>query len=585
MAVACVGAGSNAWVDPEGGAHNGDYDDVAFTTERLVDLSSQCAFNETTKILTLQLSAGDQAIIGKSTDDRITINYIQCGTATKANTKRILVTQDTGSMGDQTVYVDYGNGTFALGAGSVSGIDLQLGGESGDELLVLGTTGNDTVTVGSTGIITNGDSSKDITYTGVSSLTVSTGSGNDNISARGSTATGAAVTLGITISGGAGNDTIRGGDGADTLNGGADNDVFITASIDDGGDIFSGGGGTDTVSYSGQPTVATATNIPSAAGTTGLRTASITVDLGADGDNDDGLSGEMDEVRNDIEVVFGGSGDDTLTGSAGAQTLYGGAGADSLEGGDDADVLYGDAGNDTIDEGTASNGGDVINCGAGVDLVDYSGRTANLTVTMDGVAADDGAASEGDNVKSDCDNIVGGTMIDNFTGNALANEISGANGADTLNGGDGSDTLIGGASADVMSGGNGDDIFDEGAASSGGDTIVGGAGRDTVDYSERGAAVTVTFDGMSTSGASGENDNLATDMERAIGGSAGDTMTGTAANEALEGGDGADTLDAGGGDDIIEGGSNTDVITCGSGDGDICIDAEGDCDATCEIVG
>ena len=150
----------------------------------------------------------------------------------------------------------------------------------------------------------------------------------------------------------------------------------------------------------------------------------------------------------------------------------GGAGDDVLRGGAGADTLNGDAGDDRFDEETTSNGGDVINGGAGDhDLVDYSARTAALTVTMDGVAANDGETGETDNVKSDVEDIIGGTVADTITGNASNNKIKG---------GDGND---------VLSGGAGDDVFDQGAAADGNDTITGGTGADTIDYSARVAVI------------------------------------------------------------------------------------------------
>src|SRR5213075_615176 len=108
---------------------------------------------------------------------------------------------------------------------------------------------------------------------------------------------------------------------------------------------------------------------------------------------------EGDAVVPDVENVIGGSGDDTLIGSADANVLSGGFGDDTLDGGAGADVLNGGP-------GTA-------------DLADYSGRAAAnpVTVTLDGVA-NDGGSGENDNVGTDVENIDGGAGDDTLIGSS-----------------------------------------------------------------------------------------------------------------------------------------------------------------------
>ena len=124
--------------------------------------------------------------------------------------------------------------------------------------------------------------------------------------------------------------------------------------------------------------------------------------------------------------------------------------------------LGGGAGNDTFTAASTADGADVFNGGTGDDTVDYSSRTAALTVTMDGVAANDGLASETDDVKSDIEILLCGSAADTITGNDGDNRIEGGAGADTLNGGDGDDELFGGAGDDTINGGDGDDTLDGG---------------------------------------------------------------------------------------------------------------------------
>ena len=103
------------------------------------------------------------------------------------------------------------------------------------------------------------------------------------------------------------------------------------------------------------------------------------------GSTGNGSGGESDTIDL-VENVTGGAGNDTLTGNALDNRLAGGPGNDVLNGG---------LGNDTFDEGLGANGSDTFNGGGGTDTVDYSGRSGDLTVTMDGVAANDGEAGEG----------------------------------------------------------------------------------------------------------------------------------------------------------------------------------------------
>jgi Ca2+-binding RTX toxin-like protein len=261
------------------------------------------------------------------------------------------------------------------------------------------------------------------------------------------------------LTGGLGDDTLTGDTGNDTLNGGDGDDTFDEETASNGGDIFNGGAGTDVLDYS-------------------ARTVALVVTMDGVLAND-GEALEVDNVKADVENILGGTAGDNITGNNGNNVMTGGAGAD---------ILSGAAGNDTFDEEAAANGGDVFNGGLGVDTVDYSARTGALTVTMDGVAADDGEA-DADNVKGDVENLLGGTAADTITGNALANDIDGGAAADTISGGAGDDVLFGAAGADTIDGDAGDDTLDGGAdadtldCGAGDDIGVGGGGVDTIDAS------------------------------------------------------------------------------------------------------
>lgn len=136
------------------------------------------------------------------------------------------------------------------------------------------------------------------------------------------------------------------------------------------------------------------------------------------------------DAASDIGGLEGGSGNDTLTGDAEANTLLGGPGADTLVGRASADTLTG---------------------GDGPDLASYEDRTGSqpVTVTLDG-NADDGAAGEGDHVQGDVENAEGGAGADTLTGDGGPNLLSGNAGNDTITGGGGADDLRGGDGDDTV---------------------------------------------------------------------------------------------------------------------------------------
>jgi serralysin len=135
---------------------------------------------------------------------------------------------------------------------------------------------------------------------------------------------------------------------------------------------------------------------------------------------------------------------------------------------DDLNVLFGRDGTDTLN---GAGGGDVFvnssttdtfNGGAGVDWVLYTHSLVGVTVTLDGVA-NDGMPGEGDNVGADVENVVGSEESDVLEGNGADNRLHGLDGDDTLRGRGGHDTLFGDAGFDTLKGGLGFDSCDVGA--------------------------------------------------------------------------------------------------------------------------
>ncbi|WP_420392394.1 M10 family metallopeptidase [Acuticoccus sp.] len=191
------------------------------------------------------------------------------------------------------------------------------------------------------------------------------------------------------------------------------------------------------------------------------------------GSGDDTITGSA--VRNRLDggagddVLDGGAGADRLVGGEGADTLFGGDGNDWLRGGASDDELFGGDGRDTI---VGDRGDDVLEGGDGVDLLS-GGRGADL-LTDDGVTAD---------------TLNGGRGRDTIIGGAGDDRLMGGGGSDSLFGGDGADRIVGGRGVDTLTGGAGADtfvVFGRGA----GDTITDFTpGEDKLDVTDPGAAL------------------------------------------------------------------------------------------------
>jgi uncharacterized delta-60 repeat protein len=246
--------------------------------------------------------------------------------------------------------------------------------------------------------------------------------------------------------------------------------------------------------------------------------------------------------------VYSAGGDDVITVRGGVFTkLFGGDGNDRLTGGPGAGALYGGAGDDTLDGGL---GADELSGGEGTDTLDYSARTAPLLVRHTFQAS--GEDDERDTVYDDVEIVRGGS------GNDRIDSFRAAYG----NGGN--DTLIADFyTPSALWGGDGDDLFIGGPR---GDYFRGEAGVDTVTYGGRGGAVTVSIDGVANDGGPGENDNVYTDVENLVGGYGDDKLTGSAADNVLDGGDGDDDLRGGGGNDTLTGGAGKDQLRGQAGD-------------------
>jgi Ca2+-binding RTX toxin-like protein len=264
--VAGCGDGNKPWtINPEG------YDGISEDSFPL--LANGCTINTTTKVMSFQVRGGETLYLTLRATDSMVIADAQNAGAECAvpSTYKIAITEDPAHVGTEKVFLDYINGTFALGTSAnnvaTPGITIALGVVAGpprvgSALVIRGSSGADKIYLGSTynaqsvlqhsWINVNGDTSPDIQFDNALDVKVSTGVGADIISADGANGTLALpLDASITFSayGGPDADTLTGGKGPSTLDGGDGDDKFIqTATV--GPDNIVGGKGFDTVDYS-----------------------------------------------------------------------------------------------------------------------------------------------------------------------------------------------------------------------------------------------------------------------------------------------------------------------------------------------
>ena len=161
-------------------------------------------------------------------------------------------------------------------------------------------------------------------------------------------------------------------------------------------------------------------------------------------------------ARDDVICGFGG--DDVLRGGGGKDRLLGGSGDDRLHGGGGNDRLRGGAGDDRLfgaarrdDNLRGGDGSDRMSGGPGRDLGDYLAHETAVSLSA-GNGANDGSRGEGDELRSDVENLRGGSGNDSLQGNGAANWLHGFGGDDRLRGGMANDDLFGGMGDDTLDG-------------------------------------------------------------------------------------------------------------------------------------
>ena len=190
------------------------------------------------------------------------------------------------------------------------------------------------------------------------------------------------------------------------------------------------------------------------------------------------------------DLLFGQGGNDILLGKGGNDRLFGGGDNDTLTGGTGDDEVFGEAGNDRM-IWNPGEGSDLFEGGDGTDTAEVNGGNGAETFTI---------TANGSRVRFDrvtpapffldigtteelVVNANGGDDVIT-AGNGLASLIhltlDGGSGNATITGGDGADRLLGGDGNDLVTGGRGNDTALLGA---GDDTFVWnpGDGNDVVD--------------------------------------------------------------------------------------------------------
>ena len=314
-----------------------------------------------------------------------------------------------------------------------------------------------------------------------------------------------------------------------------------------------------------------------------------------------GANAESLTLGNDDDTATMGVGNDTVVGTAGANTIDMGAGNDSVTAGSGIENISGGAGNDTINMGTVLTALDTVDGGDGTDTLITGGALASATIL--------GGVSNIEVLKYSA--AVGVTLAANISATTFDMTDTSAN-VLTLNAGytDAVTVILGSTAASDTT--NTDSVINGGGTTlanttltvkgytdnfDAGTTLTGGTGTDSlVIYQKNGTAlvdgditgfenvtitdtagdntgdITLTMTSYATAATidasaldTGEDDVLnldgATKALTIKGGDGVSTITGGTKGDTIHGNAGADIINANAGLDNISGGAGNDSIT------------------------
>lgn len=309
--------------------------------------------------------------------------------------------------------------------------------------------------------------------------------------------------LGNLAFGDGGADDIAAGDGVDVVFGGADDDTVTVGR----GTVF---------------------DLADSGGTSVLRLPLGDLVFGdAGGDTIHGDDPDADRADDDIDVLFGGDGADTIRGYGGGvlsvgdaaspsfelalgNLVLGGAGADDIETADGVDVVFGGGDGDTVQAGQ----------GADFDVAGSDDASTFRLALGDLVFGDGGADTlhgddpDADRADDDVDVLFGGDDADTLRGYGggllsigdaadpsfelvLGNVVFGGTGADDIATLDGIDVVFGGPDDDTVAVGAGDTLaIDDDFTIQLGDAVFGQGGDDTLHGDAPSAGDDVDDDGV-----------------------------------------------------------------------------------------
>ncbi|WP_376094559.1 hypothetical protein ACE7GA_01375 [Roseomonas sp. CCTCC AB2023176] len=544
-------------------------------------------------------TGGSDFFDGGAGDNEVSFELLAGAVRADLTTTKMFTTDTTSALtGAQRLVVSHSSVSAVTGSAFADAIE----GNSGSNRLK-GGSGDDTIAGGDGVDSLDGGAGVDtLDYTqgtgGVSlDLTIASNNATDGFGNR-ETVTGFERFLGTAF-----DDTFKGDDKAQTFATGA------------GSDVVDGGGGFDTLDLSQETGALGATFQISFDPTSGTISAVVTDSFGAlnfvtsvehfigtNGIHDDLFGGDGNDMLtgnagSEVDQLFGGNGIDTVDYSfeRGAQgivvdlrilgataaapnatdsygdhdalqsieNVVGSAFGDSIDGGAEANVFSGLDGADTFSGG---DGADTISGGLGLDTIRYDLESggAGITVALQGgfpqVVDTFGKV---DSVR-DIEAIVGTAQVDVMSGNDAANLFSGLGAADTLDGWVGDDTLDGGSDDDVLLGWSGDDSLVGGAGEDqlfgedDDDTLLGGTGADVISGG----------DGFDTASYSGSVNAVTILLASGAAVGTGGDATGDVLDsiENLTGSDGADVLAGDAGDNLLDGGGGNDTLGGGRGD-------------------